>query len=67
MIIEKGKNFAGSTRKVTESLENYSYQKKTLTKVFYYEPYNVLIVIDVCVEQLWKSAHIRKIKQPAHA
>ena len=67
MIIEKGKNFAGSTRKVTESLENYSYQKKTLTKVFYYELYNVLIVIDICVDHRGQSAIKRKNKQPAHA
>ena len=32
--------------------------------MFYYELYKILIVIDICVEHPWKSAYIRKIRQP---
>ena len=35
--------------------------------MFYYELLKVLIDIDICVEQLWKSAYIGKIMEPVHA
>ena len=50
-----------------EHLETYNFIKKeTLWTMFYYELNEVLIDIDICVEHPWKSAYIRKIKQPLH-
>ena len=52
----------------TEHFETYSFIKKeTLSDVFYYELYKVLLDIDTCVENPCMSAYIRKITQPVHA
>ena len=52
----------------TGHLETSSFIKKeALPMMFYYELLKVLIDIDICVEQLWKSAYIGKIMEPVHA